>query len=374
VLHYNVMRLFPVLAAALLLGGCGGHRGTPAVSPTTTTQTTADPATVNPAVVASSEGLLDAAIKPGAPGCSAAVGVNGKPVWIGVRGVANLATEEPITPDTVFDIASVSKQFTAAAILLLVEAGKLTLNDPLSQHMPGLPAWAAAVTVAQLMHHTSGIPDYTGLLQAQGYGLRDRTTQEQALQALAGVSALDFAPGTSFEYSDSNYLLLGEIVQRVAGEPLPQHLNATIFGPLGLAMVVDPVGHVAHKAVSYEKADGHYQVADSLWEQIGDGSVQTTPSQLVRWADNYRTGTVGGKRLLDDQLAGAVETEPGGANRYGAGIYLMSNGTLDHDGAWAGFVTAFRVSADRSKSLAVSCNTDKQDAEALADSLAKLWM
>jgi len=369
------MRLLVALAFALLAGGCGDRGAAPAVSKATTTGTTADPAAVtDPAVVAGSEGVLNAAIKPGTPGCSAAVGVKGKPVWVGVRGVANLATGEPITPDTVFDIASVSKQFTATAILLLAQAGKLALNDLLSQHMPGLPAWATTVTVAQLMHHTSGIPDYTGLLQAQGYGIRDRTTQEQALEALAGVTALNFPPGTSFEYSNSNYLLLGEIVQRVSGTPLPQYLNAAIFSPLGLAMVVDPVGHVPHKAVSYEKVDGQYQVADSPWEQIGDGSIQTTPSQLVRWADNYRTGTVGGRKLLDDQLAGAVETEPGGANRYGAGIYLMSNGTLDHDGAWGGFVTAFRVSADRVKALSVSCNTDKQDAEALADSLAKLWM
>jgi CubicO group peptidase (beta-lactamase class C family) len=369
------MRLLSMLAVALLLGGCGGHGGAPAANTTTTTGATADPTTVtDPAIVASSERVLAAAIKPGTPGCSAAVGVKGKPVWVGARGVANLATGEPITPDTVFDIASVSKQFTATAILLLAEAGKLTLNDPLSQHMPGLPAWATTVTLAQMMHHTSGIPDYLGLLQAQGYGLRDRTTQEQALQAVTGAPALDFTPGSSFEYSNSNYLLLGEIVQRVSGEPLPQYLSAKIFGPLGLAMVVDPVGHVPHKAVSYEKVDGQYQVADSPWEQVGDGSIQTTPSQLVRWADNYRTGTVGGKKLLDDQLAGAVETEPGGANRYGAGIYLMSNGTLDHDGAWGGFVTAFRVSADRAKALSVGCNTDKQDAEALADSLAKLWM
>ena len=160
----------------------------------------------------------------------------------------------------------------------------------------------------------------------------------------------------------------------MSGKPLPQLLTAEIFRPLGLAMVLDPVGHTSHKAVSYTKANGEYQVADSLWEQIGDGGIQTTPSQLVHWADNYRTGAVGGQKLLDDQLAGAVETEPGGADRYGAGIYLMANGTLDHDGAWAGFVTEFRISKDRHKSLAISCNTDKQDVQALADSLAKLWM
>ena len=366
-----MIRLLLILVVALPLSACGGRTAPPAARTTTTT----GPAiVVDPALVARSQAVLDAAIKPGAPGCSAAVGSNGKPFWTGARGMANLAAGDVITPDTVFDIASVSKQFTATTALLLVEAGKLALNDPLSQHVPDLAAWAGTVTVAQLMHHTSGIPDYTGLLQAQGYQYRDRTTQDQALHALAGVSELEFAPGSKFEYSNSNYLLLGEIVHRVSGRPLPQHLDAAIFRPLGLSMVLDPVGHVPGKAVSYAKANGQYQVADSPWEQLGDGGIQTTPSQLVRWADNYRTGAVGGKRLLDDQLAGAVETEAGGADRYGAGIFLMANGTLDHDGAWAGFVTEFRISADRTKSLAISCNTDKQDVAALADALAKLWM
>ena len=211
------------------------------------------------------------------------------------------------------------------------------------------------------MHHTSGIPDYTGLLEGEGYQISDRTTQAQALQSLTTVTALDFPPGTRFEYSNSNYLLLGEIVQRVSGEPLPQFLNAEIFAPLDLAMVLEPARKDPGEALSYQKEAAGYEVADSAWEQIGDGSIQTTPSQLVRWADNDRTGKVGGQQLLDAQLAGAVETEPGGGDRYAAGIYVMANGMLDHDGAWAGFVTAFRISKDRRTSVAISCSASDKD-------------
>jgi CubicO group peptidase (beta-lactamase class C family) len=188
------------------------------------------------------------------------------------------------------------------------------------------------------------------------------------------VPKLEFQPGSQFDYSNSNYLLLGEIVHRVSRESLPQFLTGQIFHPLGLAMVVDPTGPTPDKAVPYEKGSHEYRATTSGWEQVGDGGIQTTPSQLVQWADNYRTGRVGGSRLLDAQLSGAVPTEPGGADRYGAGIYSLANGTLDHDGAWGGFVTAFRVAKDRITSLAISCNTDKQDPEALADSLAKLWL
>ncbi|WP_108924362.1 serine hydrolase domain-containing protein [Mycobacterium montefiorense] len=327
----------------------------------------------NALIKVKSQRVLEDAVNANAPGCSAAVGSKGNIVWAGVRGLADTATGDRITPDTLFDIGSVSKQFTAAAILLLNDAGKLTLDDPLAQHMPEFPKWASTVTIAELIHQTSGIAEYEGLLAKQGFGANDRTTQDQAVQALAAVPQLNFKPGSQFGYSDSNYLLLGEIAHRVSGEPLPQLLRAEIFGPLGLGMVVDPVGQIPHKAVSYTGGSDGYRVTTSAWEQIGDGAIQATSGQLVKWADNYRTGRVGGPRLLDEQLSGAVEIGPGIPVHYGAGIYIKADGSLDHDGASTGFVTAFRVSKDRLTSVAVSCNTDDQIPEALADSIAKLW-
>ncbi|MHA7652454.1 serine hydrolase domain-containing protein [Mycobacterium sp. ML4] len=332
--------------------------------------------------VASSQNVLDTAAKAEGPGCSAAVGVEGKVVWTGVAGLANISDGAKITADTVFDIASVSKQFTASAVLLLAAAGNLALDDPLGRYMPEMPPWAADVSLAQLMHHTSGIPDYVGMLQEQGFSYADRTTETQALQALANTPELVFKPGSRFEYSNSNYLLLGEVVHRVSKKPLPDYLSTQIFAPLSLTMVMDPITLIPSKALSYTAAESggrgsnidDYQLADSKWEQVGDGGIQSTPSQLVRWADNYRTGNVGGPKLLDAQLAGAVPTEPGGGDRYGAGIYSLANGMLDHDGAWAGFVTALRISSDRRTSVAISCNVDKQDPEAMADLLGRIWM
>lgn len=355
-----------VLAVALSLSACGGgHSAAPSGTAVATPRAGAE---------TRSQKVLDDAIEAGTPGCSAAVAIQGKPVWTGVRGVADMSSGQAITTETVFDIASVSKQFTATGLLLLVDAARLGLDDPLSRYLPEFPAWAATVTLEQLMHQTSGVPEYVALLEAQGFDYADRTTEDQALQALAGVRKLGFAPGSQFEYSNSNYLLLGEVIHRVARQPLPQFLADRIFRPLGLAMVLEPTGPVAGKAVAYEKGSDGYRATESGWEQVGDGAIQTTPTQLVAWADNYRTGRVGGPALLKAQLAGAVPTEPGGADRYGAGIYVLGNGMLDHDGAWAGFFTAFRISKDRNTSLAISCNTDKQDPETLADALAKVWM
>lgn len=184
----SIRRMLGLLAATLLLGGCTGQHTTRTAASTTYT----------PHIKASSQDVLDGAINADEPGCSAAVGVEGKVIWSGVRGIADLASGAKITTDTVFDIASVSKQFTATAILLLVEAGKLTLDDPISQYVPELPDWAQTVTVEQLMHQTSGIPDYVALLAARGYQVSDRTIEAEARQALAAAPSCNssLAPGS----------------------------------------------------------------------------------------------------------------------------------------------------------------------------------
>ncbi|MCV7028360.1 hypothetical protein AWC25_00810 [Mycobacterium sherrisii] len=371
-LHGRRRALVAMCAVALTVGGCAKPVGAPApkVNPTGGSVVTT---TTNPAAKADSQRVLDNAVNAAAPGCSAAVGIEGSVVWAGVRGVADVAVGDKITTDTLFDIGSVSKQFTATAILLLASGGDLALDDPLAHHLPELPKWAATVTITELIHQTSGIPEYEGLLVRQGFQPSDRTNEEQALQTLAAVPQLSFPPGSQFGYSDSNYLLLGEIVHRVSGEPLPQYLNSEIFGPLGLGMVMDPVGRLPHKAVSYTGGNDGYRAVTMACEQVGDGAIQATPSQLVKWADNYRTGRVGGPKVLEAQVAGAVEIGPGVPVHYGAGIYIKADGTLDHDGASGGFLTALRISKDRLKSVAVSCNSDDQAPEALADSIAKLW-
>ncbi len=349
------------LAAALLMSACAAE----ATAPLAETAVESDDRP------ARSQGVLVDGLEDGAPGCSAAVGVEGAVVWVGARGVADIATGAELTTDSAFDIASVSKQFTATAVLLLVDRHQLALDDTLATHVAGLPPWAAGVTIGQLMHQTSGIPDYMGLLEDAGFTLTDRTTNADALKALGAVTELDFEPGTAFEYSNSNYVLLAEIVERTARQPLSAFLSTRIFLPLELDMVLDPAAPVPGAAVPYTGADGEFTPARTAWQQVGDGSIQTAPSQLVRWADNYRTGEVGGRTLLDAQLAGAVET--GDGDRYGAGIYEYADGALGHDGAWGGFVTDFRIDRDRRTSVAVSCNSDTQDPSALADALARIW-
>jgi CubicO group peptidase (beta-lactamase class C family) len=315
--------------------------------------------------------MLSVRLTPDKPGCSAAAAVDGKVVWTGARGITDIATGTPISAGTVFDIASVSKQFTATAVLLLAGEGRLSIEDTLAERLPGMPAWAGQVTIAQLMHHTSGIPDYIPLLVMRGYPVEKRATQADGMRTVVGVPRLGFRPGTRFEYSNSNYMLLAAVVHRVSGTPLPQFLERRVFDPLGLSMAMAPVAKIEGKAKSYGGLD--LRIADSPWEVIGDGGVQSTPSDLVRWADNYRTGKVGGPGLLTAQLAAPVETDFGPDRSYAAGIVMAKDGALGHEGGWAGFRTSFQISPDRHTAVAVACNAANHQPAPMADELRRIW-
>jgi len=322
-----------------------------------------------------SQDLVDLHSNADGPGCSAAVAQQGQVVWRGAQGLADLESKTAITPDAVFDIGSVSKQFTAAAVLLLQDAGRLRLQDPLADYLSSFPPWSETTTLDHLMHHTSGIPAYEPLLQDQGFELTDRTTQAQTVEVLGAVRKLEFTPGSDWAYSNSNYVLLGEVVRRVSGQTLPQYLKVNVFDPLELDMVVEPTAAIPGKALSYQGSAPQFEVVDYQWEQVGDGAIQTTPTELARWGDNYRTGEVGGRKWLDAVLEGAAKGPPGLAGetaRYGAGIVQGENGELAHVGAWEAFVTGFWVSPDRATSLAFSCNR-ASDALALLASLSSIW-
>jgi CubicO group peptidase (beta-lactamase class C family) len=309
------------------------------------------------------------------PGCAAAVGRQGTVVWHGAHGLADVKARTPITESTIFDIGSVTKQFTATTILLLVAEGKLRLDDKLSDHVDGLPRWSDDVTIHQLIHHTSGIPEYIPLLEAKGYTLQQPLGRKRAFEVIAEATRLDFKPGTRFAYSNSNYILLGYLIERVTRAPIADVLANRIFRPLGLGMVMEPTAPVTGKARSYRV--GAYgtgdEIADWHWDASGGAGIQSRVSDLVRWADNYRTGKLGGAALLHAQLAHAVDIGDGDGTRYGAGMFIPSDGSLVHGGEYGGFHTLLRVSPDRQQELVVACNLFDADIEAIGEKLGALW-
>ncbi|MGR4878688.1 serine hydrolase domain-containing protein [Streptomyces sp. LARHCF249] len=315
---------------------------------------------------------------PDGPGCAAAVGMRGNVVWEAGRGKADLTTGRAITSKTVFDMASNSKQFTADAVLLLAGRQQLALDDPLSEHLDNPPAWTRDVTLGDLMRHTSGITDYQDLLEAKGIELTDPAGQKEAIAAIL-ASQPEGPPGKRFSYSNSNYVLLAHVVERVTGKPFPTFVQQEFFTPLDLRMTLSPAVDVPGKAKSYDEKDGSFTPNSSPWKQYGDGSVQTTPGEFVRWADNYRTGRIGGTELLTGVTEGAVSVgdvlrargiEEG---RYGAGILLLPDKSLVHRGDWEGFHSTFKVSPDRNAAVTVVCNVDSPDNFRAANHLLDIW-
>jgi CubicO group peptidase (beta-lactamase class C family) len=238
-----------------------------------------------------------------------------------------------------------------------------------------LPSWSTDVTIRQLVHHTSGIPDFFDLLAVDGTPPTEPADDTDVLRVLDTVTELDFTPGSQWAYSNTNYVLLGWIVEDVTGTDFAAFVAAEIFEPADITAVVDPAGAVADRATSYNlwgyTATGRtWRDADSPWTFDGPGGVQTTPSDLVRWASQYWAPTVGPTDINDTRLDDAVDT--GNGDRYGFGIfesevdgftsdgkYAHLNGVsaLAHEGGWEGFVTGFLVAADLRTAVATTCTS-----------------
>lgn len=312
--------------------------------------------------VTQSDELLARAVVSDGPGCAGAVSIDGDVAWAGEAGRADLSSGQPITADTRFDIASVSKQFTGLAVLRLIESGSLALDDTVEQFIDGMPAWRSTVTIEHLLHHTSGISDYTDLLLDDGFALTDTTLQHDALDAIA-QTGLESRPGSRFSYSNSNYVLLASIVEVVSGTDFASVLEQNVFG--GAAMRLEPASTASDVALSY--VDG--TESRSEWLQVGDGSIVATARELALWGSIYADIDAPVVRAM---TAYAVADSEGG--EYGAGIGIADDGTLEHSGAWSGFVAHFQVSRDRSTVIAVTCNSPDVDIDLIVNELARIWL
>lgn len=342
-------------------------------TPATTTPGTTAPATTTPAATPITTGparddtraiaatrAIYSSIADDDPGCTVAVGRGGDVIFAEAYGASLLDPQVPMTTDTVVDIGSTSKQFTATAIALLAEDGRVDLDAPLATYVSDLPAWSEQVTVRQLIHHQSGIEDYIVLLVESGVALTDPADDADALRVLNEATQLRFEPGTGWEYSNSNYFLLAQVVLNVTGDDLGTFLSSEVFAPLDLRAVMDPTAAIAEKATSYGDAGGKWQVADSPWTQLGDGGVQTTPSELVHWASQYWAPTIGGPDINAVRFDDAVEVDPeeASAPRYGFGMIefdLDGRRVLSHSGGWGGFVTTFLVVPDEQLVVTGTC-------------------
>src|ERR1700687_6065834 len=248
------------------------------------------------------EGFSDLT-KPGSPGCALAVYRDGKIVYAKGYGLANIEENVAITQQSVFDIGSTSKQFTAASILLLEKQGKLSVNDDVRKHIPELPDYGQKITILQLLNHTSGLRDYLTLMELAGIRIDSVTTDADALALIMRQKALNFAPGSEWLYSNTGFFLLSTIVQRVSGKTLREFAAENIFTPLEMSHTQfrdDHTSLIANRAMAYDaKQKGvGYSLNVSYFEQTGDGAVHTTVEDLLKWDENFYSGEIGGKAFL----------------------------------------------------------------------------
>ena len=312
------------------------------------------------------------------PGCALGVYRDGEIGYARGYGMANLELGIAITPGTFFDIGSTSKQFTAFAIALLEQEGRLSQADPVRKYLPELGRYADSITVAQLVHHTSGLRDYLVLMGLAGFRDEDWTDGGDALRFIARQKEANFPPNSEYLYSNTGYFLLSEIVERVSGQTLRPFAEARIFRPLGMRgshFHDDHTMIVPSRATGYAPKDsGGYGIAMSDWEQTGDGAVQTSVEELLLWDRNFYAGTVGGMDLVRRQQVPWVLRD-GTALDYASGLRVVKYrglNTVRHGGAWAGYRAELLRFPDQRTSIAALCNRGDANPSALADRVSDI--
>lgn len=316
------------------------------------------------------------------PGCAVGVVRSGALVLAKGYGMADLDHGIAIRPATAFEIASVSKQFTAAAVVLLEQDGVLSLEDPVRRWIPELSNLPREVTLRTLLHHTSGVRDYIGLMQTAGRRPEDWYSVDDVIALLARQKALTFAPGTAHDYSNSGYFLLSQVVQRAAGRSLAEYARERLFQPLGMKNTHfrdDPRAVVPNRAQGYgpapERPHG-YRISNSTLPMIGDGGVYTTVEDLALWNRNLDEPAVGGPALVERMLERGVLAN-GDTLGYALGLRhdrYRGLRTVWHGGAWVGYRANHTRYPDQDMAVFTLCNRNDVSSTALSRRVAEAFL
>lgn len=310
---------------------------------------------------------------PGSPGAIVGVMRNGEIELCKGYGLASIEHGVPITPQTRFRIASVSKQFTVTAALMLAGEGKLKLGDPPHKYLKELAP--LPVTIDQMMRNSSGWPDFLELLRLGGHGLDKPARPEDLYAACVLNRHLNFAPGSRFLYSNSNFLLLGRIIEAVTKQKLGDVLAERIFKPLGMTstMLAADIGTVIpHLASGYlGSAEQGIRRAAHGYPQGGEGGLTSTVEDLFIWSRHYDEPILG--KTLPAQLTAAAPLTGGHHNRYHRGVTvgnLRGLETVGHSGLWPGFRTHFLRVPAAGLTVVVIANLDSIDPQRLSHTIA----
>jgi CubicO group peptidase (beta-lactamase class C family) len=314
------------------------------------------------------------------PGCSVSVMRDGTIMYARGYGMADLDHGLANTPDSVYHVASMSKQFTAAAIQLLASEGKLTLDDSIRKFIPEFPEIAASITLRKLLNHTSGIRDQWDLLGLAGwrYSL-DLITDDDVMSVLIRQRELNFPPNTRFLYSNSNYTLLAQVVKRVSGMSLRQFTTTRIFEPLGMTHTHFRDDHaeiVPDVAYGYERAGNTFRLSVTNFDTVGATSLMTTVRDLALWDENFYRVRVLNAELLK-QMTTPGRLANGTVLSYGLGLTVGTYrglATVSHAGADAGYRSELVRFPDQHFSVACLCNLAEMNPSVLTLKIADIYL
>jgi CubicO group peptidase (beta-lactamase class C family) len=310
------------------------------------------------------------------PGCTVGIELDGRTVLERGFGMADLERAVPNRADTIFEAGSVSKQFTAAAVLLLARDGKLSLDDPVRKYLPELQDYGTPVTIRQMLTHTSGLRDWGSVAGIGGWPRTTRAySHAHVLDILSRQQALNFPPGTRWSYSNSGYNLAAILVSRVSGMSFAAFTRQRLFDPLGMSSTSwrdDHTRLVHRRALAYSREDDGYHL-DLPFENVhGNGGLLTTVGDLLTWTRNFRTPVVGDAAFVTAQTTPGRFSD-GQAHDYGLGVSLRTYRGLSevrHSGSTAGYRAYLTTFPQTRAGVAVLCNAANANAEALAYKVA----
>ncbi len=317
--------------------------------------------------------------KSDSPGCALAVIQNGKIIYKRGYGMANLELDVPISPQSVFYIGSVSKQFVSACIGLLALQGKLSLDDNIRKYVPEIPEYETPITIRHLIHHTSGMRDYLTLIGIAGSDFGTYHEQD-VLDLIALQKELNFNPGEEHLYSNSGYFMLSVIVQRASGKTLREYAEEYIFKPLGMnnsRFHDDYMQLIKNRATGYLSAGkGQFRNFISTFDNVGSGGLFTSVEDLLLWDQNFYTFKVGGKELND--LMHTKGTLNSGAELdYALALDLGTYKglkTVEHGGALGGYKSALTRFPEQNFSVVILSNLSSVNPSSLAYRVADIYL
>ena len=317
------------------------------------------------------------------PGCALGIYQNGQIIYKHGYGMANLNDDVTITPETVFHVASMSKQFTAASILLLQQEGKLSIDDDVHKYIPELPDFGEKITLRNLMHHTSGLRDQWALLELSGWRYsQDLITDEDVMSVVTRQKELNFKPGEKYLYSNTGFTLLALTVKRVSGMSLREFTTKNIFEPLGMTHTHFRDDHeevIKHDALGYEhdgpQGNGKpYRMNLTNFDTTGATSLHTTVEDLQLWDENFYHPKVGGPALIELMLH-RDKLNNGEMQEYASGLAVGTYKGLpivDHSGADAGYRSEMIRFPEQHFSTSVLCNFADTNPVRLAHAVADI--